>query len=157
LPRCVRVFDQRFKSRESLTDLTRTAHLLRLAGWSWLIQCSNKSASESQYALLTSFGTNQTTIPALRNCYLPQPQADDEATSAVLAIAFAVPNRSNIYGDDHAAGHTARTVLIQSEMAVPRHAQPKEYQLASSSSTNAIHLLLQNVRDWSVPDHDRYL
>lgn len=89
----------------------------------------------------TSFGTNQTTIPALRNYYLLQPQADDEATNVALAITSAVPNRSNICGDDPAAGYTARTVLIQSEMAMPRLFVPKEYRLTPSSLTNAIHLL----------------
>ena len=89
----------------------------------------------------TSFATNQTKILALQNCCLPQLQSGDEATSAALAIASAVLNRSNTYGGDHARGYIARTVPIQSEMAVPRHAQPKEYQLTSSSSTNAIHLL----------------
>jgi hypothetical protein len=104
------------------------------------------SASESGHALSTSLETKQTTIPARQNCYLPQPQADDELASVALATAVAVPNQLNIYGDDHQSGQIARTVPIQSEMAAPTHAQPKEYRPTSSSSTNAIHLLSQSVR-----------
>jgi hypothetical protein len=84
------------------------------------------SVSESQYALETSFETRQTIIPALQNYYPPQPQADDGVASAALATTFAVPNRLDIYGDDHARGHIARTVPIQLEMVMPKHAQPKE-------------------------------
>jgi len=43
------------------------------------------NASESRYAMETSFETNQTTVPVRQNYYLRQLQPDDEATSAALA------------------------------------------------------------------------
>ena len=52
-----------------------------------------------------------------------------------------MPNRLTFYGDDHACGQIARTVANTVTNGNARRAQPKEYQLASSSLTNAIDLL----------------